>query len=550
MKKYISKIFQYTKNELSGIILFIVLRAAKSAIVVVSPLIYARVITQLLESTLKQTIYSFFCLCACYLANVLFGYLINIKENQLSKKINYGIKQQITEKLFSIPPWYLDIDQGKMYSIIQSDSSVVSSTLFVLISALFSVITLCGIGIVVFVVNWKLSLVLLCTYPVNIAVNLFFKKRLKEKATTSIECNDEYISLLKDAIGKATDISILDGVERLNGALSKKNHSVYEALLSQGNVKINYSTIMNAISMINHLLLTAVGILFVYTGVIGFGDFIAFNTYSKNFSSSIDVVVNLNTLLQPGIVSMDRLLLLEEQYSNSIHAEKQKSCIDSAIRSIKFENVCFSTKTKDIVNGVSLEANAGEIVGVFGANASGKTTLANLLLTNLIPTGGQILINEQPNTGFKYKSIVRNISYVGTGNSLFPISIRDNLLISCDEVSPSDFEISEICERLNIMNDIECLPQQLDTVVTADGKLSSGQVQKIQFARALLGNSSVLILDESFSNLDVKTKEQIKEYLQFLKQRGKIILIISHVPEDYSICDKKYTLQNGQVYML
>ena len=550
MGNYIKTIIEYTHNEKNGIISFIILRATKSAIAIISPLVYARVITNLLESTLRQTIYSFFILCTCYVVNVLLGHLIKVIENRLTKKINYKMKKQITEKLFSIPPSRLSIEQGKMFSLVLSDSSVISSTLFVFISALFSVITLLGIGIVVFIVNRKLALILLCTYPINIVVNFHFSRLLKKRAVTLIEQNDNYISLLKDTIGRIHDVSILGARRKITDELSSRNQGVYKASLQQGADKNNYSTLISAVSLINHLLLTGAGIVLVYMGHIGFGDFVAFNTYSKNLSSSIDFIINLNTVLQPGMVSIDRLLLLEEQYDSSMRLESKKLCMDSTIESIRFEGVCFSSKTRSIISDVSMDVRAGEIVGVYGENASGKTTIANLILTNVIPTSGQILINERPNTDFTYKSIVSHVAYVGTSKSLFQISIRDNMLISYGGTYPDSFVVDEICELLNVRDDIDCLPEKIDTIVMDNTKLSSGQIQKIQLARALLSNSDVLILDEALSNLDIKTKNQIKEHLLQLKQEGKIVFIISHIPDDYSICDKSYMVKNGTIHML
>lgn len=550
MKKYINTIIRYTRNQAKGISCYIALRAAKSVIVIVNPLIYAGLITNLLENTLQKTIYSFLILCICYITNLLLGHLLKIVENRLSKQINYEMKKQITEKLFSIPPSQLNIEQGRMFSLVLSDTSVISSMLFVLISSLFSVFTILGIGIVVFIIDWKLALILLCTYPINILVNAHFNKLLKDRAVKFLEQNDNYVSLLKDTIGRINDVSILGGRKKINEELDNKNYKVYEASLSQGVVKNNYSSSVSAISLINHLLMTVVGIIFVYSSYIGFGDFVAFNTYSKNFSSSIDSIINLNTVLQPGMVSIDRLLFLEDQYNCSKQLETNKVSINFPIKSIHFDKVSFFTKKRNIVNEISFKIKAGEVVGISGENASGKTTIANLLLTNIIPTSGMIYINHQPITSFTYDSIVQHITYVGTSKSLFQVSILHNLLLSYNGNSPDYNKINNICTLLNVSDDINNLPNQLDTIASDKAKLSSGQIQKIQLARALLCNSDILILDEAFSNLDVTTKAQLKEHLMKLKCQGKMIIIISHMPDDYSICDKKFVIKNGELHSI
>ena len=156
------------------------------------------------------------------------------------------------------------------------------------------------------------------------------------------EESDHFVGFLKNTIGNIHEVSILSGHKRINKEIDKKNDDVYQAALDQSIIKTNYTTALNVISQLNHTLLTVAGILFVYMGGIGFGDFIAFNTYSKNLSSSIDWLISLNTVLQPGLVSLDRLDALEKEYDNSKQVESQKSHISSEIHTIKFEDVCFS----------------------------------------------------------------------------------------------------------------------------------------------------------------------------------------------------------------
>lgn len=548
MKKYFKLIAKCAKNAGTEILLFIFLRTSKSVVAIVTPLVYSYVITNLLECTLERTIRSFLFLCTCYFISAFLGYLVKVMHNHLVHKLNFEIKKQVTSKLFYIPPSQLNIEYGKMFSLIQSDSAMISSTLFSLIGALFSIVTLIGIGAVVFYINWKLALVLLCTYPINILVNLVYNKRLKEKTTILVEENDRYISLLKNSISNITDISVHGGNYTINRELEKKSQNVYDAALSQGTVRNNFSSAVNAIGLINHLLLTALGIVFVYYGYISFGDFVAFNTYSKSMSSALDSLISLNTMLQPGIVSIDRLLLLDQQYNRNFYLESQKKHIEAAVQSIELEKICFSANNRTIINELSLKLNAGEIVGIRGENASGKTTIANLLLTNIIPTSGKIYINGLSSEEIAYTSIVDHIAYVGTSKNLFNISVRNNILLSYTKSFPTETQIDKVCELLNLKDDIDHFPEKIDTFITDYTKLSSGQIQKIQLARALLCNPDVLILDEAISNLDIQTKAKVKELILELKQSGKIIIIISHALEDYCICDKNYLVKNGLLF--
>lgn len=546
MFRLIKTLKQYSCKEKSTIASYIILRTVKVAISVVIPLVNAKVITNLLEKEIMQTMQTVFALCIFYALSLLVSHATKITENKLVKRIHYNVKKDLTAKIFAIPPSQLSFEQGRLLSLILNDSFAVSSLVITIISAGFSVVTVLGIGVVVFQMNWKLSLILLCTYPVNIAINVFYGKRLKKCAGLQFEKTDEYISSLKNAIGNITDVSICGGEQIINEKLDKHNLNVYESSLLQDGVKANYSTSMSGISLTNHLLLTVIGIVFVYLGYIDFGDFVAFNSYSKNLSSAIDLIINLNTIMQPGIVSIERLIQLEEQYDSSMQLELEKQSLDSTVKLIEFDNVSFYCKEKNILRNVSMRIHAGEIIGIWGENASGKTTIANLLLTNFNPSSGSITLNGFVNDTLSYKSIIRHISYVGTSKILFDISVYNNMIISCD-TPPDEVEIANVCKVLNLEQDIECLPQKYDTIVSDNVKLSSGQVQKIKLARALLSNPDVLVLDEAISNIDINVKGKIKGYLQQLKREGKIIFVISHDLDDYSICDRIYSIESGIV---
>ena len=229
MKKYLRTIFHYTKNEKSIVLLFFFLRLVKSAVSIVTPLAYAKVITNLLDHTLTQTIHSLLILCACYISTTVLGHFVKVVENKLSKKINFEAKKQVSTKIFSISPQYMSIDQGKLYSLIQNDSSVIPSVLFTLVSAIFAIITAFGIGVVVFFINWKLSLVLLCTYPINIGANLFFNRRYKSSTARMYEKNDHFVGFLKNTIGNIREVSIQRGNKKINDELDRKSYDVYQA---------------------------------------------------------------------------------------------------------------------------------------------------------------------------------------------------------------------------------------------------------------------------------------------------------------------------------
>ena len=187
----------------------------------------------------------------------------------------------------------------------------------------------------------------------------------------------------------------------------------------------------------------------------------------------------------------------------------------------------------------------GEYVGFRGSSGIGKSTLFNLLIGLLSPSGGRILIDGTPLSAENRKAWLQHIGYVPQEVFIFNGTLAENIALGCKWIDKK--RIEDILEKVSLANWMKSLPNGLDTVMGEGGsKLSGGQKQRIGIARALYKEANVLFLDEATSALDNQTEKEVNETLSQLKKsyQGLTILSIAHRESSLAYCDRIITLKS------
>lgn len=285
----------------------------------IQPLVYAEMISGLLNKQVKELLFFMTFLFLLYPFSWLLNFLLRRIEEKTAKNINYYVKCKVTEYLLQIPNYQMKFSQGRMYSVLASDTNAVYSAVSVILSIIFTVLNLFCIGLVAVSINWQLCAILLLPYPFIIFINRKFRKIIKDNAVEVINQNDEYISHLKNMIGNICDIKNQNGISKTLQKVCGEAEKGRDLSIKQMKSQTKFDGMVSATGMLGHIILTVAGVYYVYIGRIPFGAFVAFNNYSKSLSSSIDALVNIRTNLQPLMVSIERVLELEEL------------CIESAV---------------------------------------------------------------------------------------------------------------------------------------------------------------------------------------------------------------------------
>lgn len=207
---------------------------------------------------------------------------------------------------------------------------------------------------------------------------------------------------------------------------------------------------------------------------------------------------------------------------------------------IKLDNISYSYENNKVLHNLSLEVKSYEHIGIIGDSGCGKSTLLKILAGLYEPDEGRTMIAGENEP----KRIREQVALVMQQNSLFPLSIRDNITCGHDI---SEERIWDACEKASLTKWIKSLPDGLDTSVGERGnQVSGGQAQRIQIARALCKNASIILLDEPTSALDRDTGNSVLNALQKLTE-GKTVIHVTHHPESLDESYTIYRMEGGKL---
>lgn len=534
------KELQYTLKFYKGkyIILFFVifLNVVKMAISLVTPLLYSDVIDYIVLRKANKVFGILIVLCIVQLFGIGAGYIARLIETRLTREINYIVKERIADSLLSVPAYIVnEYSKGKIQVLLTMDTVVPASFTMTILNSILNAVFIFGAAFTIWSINWKMACIVIATYPITLLVNKIYNKKIQKTAIRLSKENDVLMGTARKMAESLSDIKIQNGrfkiLEQYSN-VARVNRDVHNEHLLY---TIQNSSIISLLSYANYILLTAIGAYLVLHGEIALGSMVAFNSYSKTLSSTLDSIVQLKTNLQPGLVSIHRLKDIEHKYEEWKMENHNKRKIEKAVNSIRFENVSFCYDTHEVIDNCNLDFHNG-IIGIKGQNGCGKTTLLKLILNEYEVQKGNIYLNELNIKDIQYLSLQERISYVGADKHVYSLSVRDTLLLFSDKNNIAEKKVKEVLRLLNIYDEFQSLPKQLETIIGEECDLSSGQIQKLQLARAILKEPDIFLFDEAFSNLDKETKNKVLLYIKE-KYQNKIIIIISHNHDDYEVCD-------------
>lgn len=258
-----------------------------------------------------------------------------------------------------------------------------------------------------------------------------------------------------------------------------------------------------------------------------------------------NINTNLNSL-RFNIKSVENISNLKNKFKTESHEIFNNHKNKIQVQKIQVKGLSFKYGQKDILKDIDLNFVKGNIYGIKGESGVGKTTLIDLILGLLTPSKGNILINgndilEKKILGKNYASYVPQEIYLNDN------SIAENIAFGLKHSQINFKKISNILEKVELLNYVNILPDGYNTIVGDKGiKLSGGQRQRIGLARALYDDGSLLVLDEATSALDLYTEGKIISEIEKLKE-NKIIFLVAHKSQALKVCDKVITIKDSKV---
>ena len=407
-------------------------------------------------------------------------------------------------------------------------------------------LTLIGLLTVMFLQNWKLSLIAIILIPIASTAARSLGKRMG-KVTTQAQEKSGFLTRYLVELFKNHKLTKIFQKEKYE--TNRANIHLDE--LKEKNKKIGI--IIVRISPIMEVLTGfMIAILIFYSGKL-----IANNELSvNNFFSFLAAMMlayqpvrslsTLNIIVHEGLSAAARILPVVDT-KNIIKNNENAKEIDIQNGGIKFKDVLFSYKKSDgdVLKKVNLEFEGGKMTSLVGHSGSGKSTILNLIPRFYDCKSGDISIDNQSIYNVTLESLRKNISLVSQETTLFDDTIKNNIKYA--NLDASDEEIFEAAKLSHCDEFIHNLPEKYETLIGEDGvRLSGGEKQRISIARAMLKKSSIILLDEATSSLDSETETKIQDALKILT-KDKTTIVIAHRLSTILNSNKIFVIDSGKI---
>ena len=394
-------------------------------------------------------------------------------------------------------------------------------------------------------VDWRLALTTLVVVPVMLVVTRLFGLIARGAFRTRQEAIGDVSATLAEEIGGIKVAQAFNRIDRNRIRFSERNAANRDANVNAAVVASAFSPALGVISALATAMVAAVGGYLAAEQVLSLGVVVAFFAYARQFFNSISQMSSLYSDAQSALAGGERVFAVVDTPATVADPAEPEDLPRIAGR-VEFRDVRFAYASgPDILHGIDLVVEAGKTLAIVGPTGAGKTTLMNLVPRFYDPTRGAVLIDGHDVRRLGLSALRRNFGIVLQDPFLFSGTVADN--IRYGNLEASDEDLLRAAEIAGATGLIAELPEGLDTPVNERGvTLSTGQRQLVAFARAIVGDPAILILDEATSSVDTRTEMLIQAGLRsILKDRTS--LIIAHRLSTVRDADTIAVLEAGRV---
>ena len=413
--------------------------------------------------------------------------------------------------------------------------------------------------VTMFSINWQYGLIVMASLPIIIVLTPIFEKKLLILHRSARNQYSHYVGYLSETIAGAKTIKTLSIEDAREKEADEITEEVRRRRIKAVKIDAIYSPILSLTSSLMIALLVYIGA--VNTPVkqlaIDAATLVLFITFVSSIYDPLVSIVEIFGEFMAAQAGAEKVMLLLEAEESIIDTPEVIAKYGTILQpkpenyedidgEIEFKHVCFSyLPGQEIIHDLNLKIERGTSLAIVGETGSGKTTIANLLCRFYEPTEGSVSIDG---TDYMQRSLGwlrSHIGYVQQTPFLFNVSIRENIAYGRKDASEED--IIAAAKLVGIHDFIMRQKDGYDTLIKDEGgSLSQGQKQLISFARALVRNPSILILDEATSSIDTKTEGEVQAALAKLL-KGRTSIIIAHRLSTISGADRILVLDKGKI---
>ncbi|MDR2167430.1 MAG: ABC transporter ATP-binding protein/permease [Clostridiales bacterium] len=408
-----------------------------------------------------------------------------------------------------------------------------------------------------FIIDARLAFLMLLIMPVLIIVSVFFQRRILKAHRESRKINSKITAAYNEGITGAKTTKTLMRERRNFDEFSDLTGGMRRASVRAATISGMYFPVILAITAIGVAVVLGEGGMGVIAGVLTLGVFFAFMRYTNDMFEPISQIAQVWAEMQGAQASIERTItLLEvvpdiedrpdviEKYGDFENPKPENW--KKIHGRISFKDVTFKYKTgEQVLERFNLEVRQGEKIALVGETGSGKSTIVNLICRFYEPVEGQILIDGMDYREHPQIWLQSNLGYVLQSPHLFSGSIRDN--IRYGNLEATEEQIIEAAKTVDAWNFIQNMEEGMDTDVGEGGnRLSTGEKQLISFARAIIKDPAIFVLDEATSSIDTETEQKIQNAILKILE-GRTSFIVAHRLSTIRHCDRILVIDQGRI---
>lgn len=484
---------------------------------------------------------------AIFIVRGLFWYGQNYLMSYVGQSVIIDIRAAVLKKLQRLSVSFYDKNKtGTIMSYVTNDVNALQSAM---VENTIEMITegfiLIGSVVAMIYLDWRLTLFIVCTFPVVLWFMEFFGKKIRKTGGRIQECTADITSVLQESVASARVIKSFVREDYEVDRFDVENKANFRANMKNAQLMATLTPVVELVAAIGVTMIIWYGGNNVINGTITAGSLVAFLTYAVNISNPIKRLTRVIGNIQKALAAAQRVFMIIDMPEEIAESRDAKQ-LPEVSGKVEFQNVSFAYNDKgNVITDLSFSVKPGEVIAIVGPSGAGKSTIANLLPRFYDVNKGDIKIDGHSVREVTLDSLREQVGIVPQETMLFNGSVYNNILYG--RLDATKEEIEAAAKAANAHDFIMQLTDGYETKLGDRGvNLSGGQRQRIAIARAILKNPRILILDEATSALDTESERVVQEALDRLMV-GRTSFVIAHRLSTVKNADKILVLEKGNL---